>query len=385
MRKFRPVSRAWWILLSGLAMMLPARFSFAFPEMVRHNYVNCTACHVSPSGGGVLTAYGRSMAKEVLSTWGYEGEEGPGHGLIKQTPEWLILGGDVRWVQTYLDTPAVREGDAFWMQSDLELGVQNKKWIAVGTIGAEGGPDSYSERGEFISRRHYLNYRPTEQISLRAGRFTPQFGINQANHTLVTRGGLPPAGLSGLGFMPGTETYNMEAAWIGDQFDVFATGIMGRPDDPNVRANKGAALSTSYALFDKHKIGASYWRTQTDTQRREMYGAWGILGFTHHFFILAEIDYLGTRNRQSDAFRQQYVSYLRVNYEWRQGVHAYIFNQNTDLMRTGDLPHAESIGLGIQLFPRPHFEINAEFQHVGNTNSFAGVSDAGMLLLHYYL
>ena len=39
----------------------------AFPEMIRHGYINCNACHVSPAGGGLLTAYGRTISKELLS------------------------------------------------------------------------------------------------------------------------------------------------------------------------------------------------------------------------------------------------------------------------------------------------------------------------------
>ena len=39
----------------------------AFPEMVRYGYVNCTSCHVSLSGGGLLTDYGREIAREKLA------------------------------------------------------------------------------------------------------------------------------------------------------------------------------------------------------------------------------------------------------------------------------------------------------------------------------
>ena len=38
--------------------------AWAYPEMVRHNYPNCTSCHVSPSGGGVLTLVAKEQACE---------------------------------------------------------------------------------------------------------------------------------------------------------------------------------------------------------------------------------------------------------------------------------------------------------------------------------
>ena len=63
-----------WFVLSIGVWFIESRPSHAFPEMVRHGYANCITCHISPDGGGVLTAYGRSLSREVLSTWGAEGE-----------------------------------------------------------------------------------------------------------------------------------------------------------------------------------------------------------------------------------------------------------------------------------------------------------------------
>src|SRR5690242_17806457 len=79
--------------------------SLCFPEMVRHGYNNCITCHVSPSGGGVLNHYGRSLSLEVMSFSGSEGEEQL-LGFVK-TPYWLNVGGDVRSVQYYTNTPTV--------------------------------------------------------------------------------------------------------------------------------------------------------------------------------------------------------------------------------------------------------------------------------------
>ena len=54
--------------------VLTMNFANAFPEMVRHGYTNCTACHVAANGGGILTPYGSTLSEEVLSTWHFEGE-----------------------------------------------------------------------------------------------------------------------------------------------------------------------------------------------------------------------------------------------------------------------------------------------------------------------
>jgi len=42
----------------------------AEPTFLSKQYPRCTACHYSPSGGGLLTPYGRSLSREELSTFG---------------------------------------------------------------------------------------------------------------------------------------------------------------------------------------------------------------------------------------------------------------------------------------------------------------------------
>src|SRR5579872_5347575 len=97
-----------------------AQSAFAFPELVRHGYVNCTSCHVSPSGGGALTEYGRQLSADVLSMSSYEGEGGFLHGAAK-LPEWLAVGGDVRAIQIYRSTPQATQWRFLFMQADYEL------------------------------------------------------------------------------------------------------------------------------------------------------------------------------------------------------------------------------------------------------------------------
>src|SRR5262245_57728076 len=75
----------------------------ACPDMIRHGYVNCATCHVSPTGGGTLSEYGRALSLEALSTWGNEGESDFLYGVVKP-PSWLLLGGDFRMLQVYEDT-----------------------------------------------------------------------------------------------------------------------------------------------------------------------------------------------------------------------------------------------------------------------------------------
>ncbi len=49
-----------------LALTLPLR-AHAYPWMIRHHYTNCGSCHVDPSGGGILTTYGRAQSELLLA------------------------------------------------------------------------------------------------------------------------------------------------------------------------------------------------------------------------------------------------------------------------------------------------------------------------------
>ena len=155
--------------LLGLLLILTSPLAYGFPEMVRHDYVNCTTCHVAQNGGGILTEYGRALSLEVLTTWGKEGEEQFLYGVVKP-PKWLNLGGDIRAVQTYINNAFIERGDFITMQMDLEAAITFTEQLRfVGTIGKKYIPTGNPSFGDYlISRRHFLSYQHNDQISLRA-------------------------------------------------------------------------------------------------------------------------------------------------------------------------------------------------------------------------
>ncbi|MCB0414307.1 MAG: hypothetical protein KDD50_08245 [Bdellovibrionales bacterium] len=357
-------------------IVLSALFSTqanAFPEMVRHGYVNCISCHVSPSGGGVLTPYGKALSNEILSTWSFGGE--PKYDPNKKIR--LDVGGELRAVQTYIDNPQVREGRFILMQADVELALNYlKRLYVVSSIGLDGKEITDNKSYKGISRRHYINYRPTEELSFRAGRFFPAFGINSPNHTLVTR--------RGLGWDQGEESYNLEGAWLGEKYDVFLTGIFGRPDKTELDKEKGISLSSSYSLFDKYKIGMSYYHGSNDQLSRNLFGLFGILGFTEKFFILSEIDYQSKDNKLTSTKQSGFVGYNRINYEVIQGLHLYLPYQISHLDSDNSQTKADSYGVGIQFFPIKHAELNLEYLKQRIMSVADRYDDFAYLMLHGY-
>ena len=105
------------------------------------------------------------------------------------------------------------------------------------------GFPSIARKDQFISRRHYLGYRVTESLIVRAGRFLVNYGLNTGNHVLFVR--------RGLGFDQGTETYNLETYFESESFDGSLTILGGRPDDyKRYDGEKGLAFSGGIPFFE---------------------------------------------------------------------------------------------------------------------------------------
>ena len=64
----------------------------AEPMFLSKQYPRCTACHYSPSGGGLLTSYGRSLSREEISTFGRRGAAGASSTEASRSEESFLFG-----------------------------------------------------------------------------------------------------------------------------------------------------------------------------------------------------------------------------------------------------------------------------------------------------
>jgi len=353
--------------------------AWAFPELVKHGYVNCSSCHVSPSGGGILSPYGRELSKEVLSTWGKDGEQAFVYNLVKP-PEWLLGGGDVRAIQTYKDTATRTSGQLFLMQADLELAANYKQFTFDGTLGYNYfTPPNPSLSDYVISRRYYVNYKLTETLSFRAGKFLYDFGINTPDHFIVVRRGLQ---INDEGF----ETFNLEGAYIGENYNLFITGILGRPDSLSLQREKGISISPSMSLGGTYKVGLDYLYGSNDLQNRNVFGPFWILGFSPQIAFLSEIDFqmLNNNTASNGATQTGFASYNKFDYEFTQGFHGYLSQEFVRYDFSDPTTIGKANGIGFQFFPRPHFEFDITYElrtDPGSTLSY----DYAYFIFHYYL
>lgn len=326
-----------------------------------------------------MTPYGRSLSREVLSTWGKEEETAFAY-QFKEPPEWLVPGGDVRSVYIYRKNPRLEEGRWILMQADLEAyaNIQDK-WYIGGTLGFEREKRGavYAERGVF--RRHYVNYRPTDTLSLRAGKFQHGFGINLPDHIIVTK--------RGLGWDQDMETYNLEAAYLGENWNHYVTGIFGRIDDSTLVRDKGFAWTTSYAFLERFKVGFSYFYGSRQGTRRHVFGPWAIIGFTNRFYLLTETDFESKDPRRAarNATKTRgIVTYNRLGYEIFQGFHVFFAEELSFLSLQNSATRAWGHTLGAQWFPRPHLDVQIAWQKALTAQFRGRYTDFAWAQFHFY-
>src|SRR5436190_24391958 len=78
---------------SVLLLLVMARRGDAYPQFQLMQEASCSACHLSPAGGGLLNDYGRDEAGSTISRGG-DGRLLHGAWI---PPEWFAVGGDFRF------------------------------------------------------------------------------------------------------------------------------------------------------------------------------------------------------------------------------------------------------------------------------------------------
>lgn len=360
-----------------LILILFSPNAWSYPELSRHGYVNCTTCHLSPSGGGILTPYGRELSKEVLSTWAKEGEQNFAFGTIS-TDERVLLSGYFRGLQVFREDKRRKSARFIFMQADLEAGFNAEKWALVASIGRQEIRSNNESNGHLFSRRHYVIFRPTDELNFRVGKFLRNYGLNDPNHNLYVR--------KELGFGFDTETYNLEASYLGETFSSSLTYLNGDLlKEPYTQLrDKGAAFNTSYNFLDSQKIGLSTYLGSNNNYKRWIFGPWWILSVGKKLFLLSEWDYQRLVNSESTQKQLGYVTSHKLGYEIHKGIIPFISFDRKALNHDDLTSQQNAYGVGLQAFPRPHIELIASWQRETIPYS-KQESNLIWFLIHYYL
>lgn len=369
-----------WVLkfiLFNIFLIVSLR-SFGYVENVTHGYMNCMACHVSPSGGGLLNDYGRSLSHELMSTWSWENSEKPLFGAATNT-DWFRMGGDYRIIQSYFENSQVKQGKQFEMQKNIELGFTFSNLSIVGTLGTQEGPSGLPNKGNFLSERHYLLWNLNDEMKLRLGKFRLSFGLNDPNHTRLTK--------QPLGFGPNSESYILEFSKFTEFDEIFVSADLGRLDLPRDKT-KEKSISVNYAKYfsENSKIGTSILLAENELLRRGLVGIYGISGFYERFVIKGEIDYQQSFASSQPAERIDLISSsASLGYQSTKGLLPYVLAEHLQTELNDSKSQQSIAGFGIQWLPIPHLEIQAEIKKQNDKGQPISQSDSGWIIFHFYL
>lgn len=296
--RMRYIEWLFWLGLPFLVLlMLWGNRALALPELSRKGYVSCATCHYSPSGSGLLTAYGSVQADELLAAY-----------PLRRPPNesGVSLGAQLRVLQIQTETEKVFRRQFVLMQSDIEASFTHKSLTLVGALGAN--------HSDPFSRRHYALTKISESVSIRAGKFLPLFGLGLPDHNLEIR----------RGFGPEQERYAAEASFA------YSGG------STVVSAFNGGGILRQAVQFDNFQLGASLFvRSGWEG------GPFVILWPTDWLFFMGEGVLSNDRSR----------AYWRLNFELSRGIILYLANERGKNSFSG---------VGIQLFPVSGVELRGE-------------------------
>lgn len=387
-------------LVLGLVTTVSGR-ALAYGSLIRHGYRQCTPCHQDPSGAGVLSAYGRAMADEVVRTR-YPGERehggdvAPSAGFLWgafEPPAALLLQADVRYLRLEQKVETVpRLSRNVLMQADFGAGLELDAVAASASIGyADEGAvaAALTSRDEHnvVSRYHWLGYWLLEHsLLLRAGRMNLPFGVRVIEHTLWARSATRTS-------INDDQQYGLAAAYTDDRVRAELMAVLGNFQlHPDVYRERGYSGYGEYHASDKLSLGASSLLTyraldpltlrKTWRQAHGVFARWGTP--FEPLVLLAELDYVSESPRYLPR-RRGLVGLLQADLELLRGIH---------VIATGELkniggrnaPLSWGSWLSLAWFVLPHVDVRLDsiYQRIGTPTDSVGAATL-LLQAHAYL
>lgn len=393
----------WFRVFLALQLCLAAMFfsnrADAYAWMIRHDYASCAQCHADPSGGSLLTPYGRAQSEILLRTYyggGNPEDRDPGttgdflFGAVN-LPDPLLMQVDARSLM--LHTRSGGNGDTRFvhMQADFISQVTVGRFRANSSVGYlyKGGNAAWvlgqNLEHHLVSRHHWVGFDLGEdkQFLLRVGRMNLPFGVRSIEHTMWVRKETSTDVNTG-------QQHGVALAWNADKIRAEAMLIGGNFQlSPDAARSRGYAAYFEYAPIAKLAVGVNSMITHAEQDLllstptfRQGHGPF--VRYTPHkkLVISGEFDYL-VESPKRKAVQTGFAGMAQLDFEPIQGVHVIgalevknprIARDSTDFGAWG----------GAAWFFAPHADLRVDA--IWRTDSAAN-SDSLALLgqLHFFL
>ncbi|RPI52080.1 MAG: hypothetical protein EHM55_17380 [Acidobacteria bacterium] len=362
--------RVFVVVLVVCGFMMSGRAASAEPMFLSKGETRCTTCHYSPTGGGLLTPYGRLQSRQELSTtdgdseqflWGAFGDAlGP-----------VDLGIDARPTHLRVSFPGGTSSRYLLMNADVLAAVQGGGWTFYGQVGRR--PEVVG--GDIYSYEYWGGKQLTSEWAVRGGRFFPAYGIRFADHTSFNR--------VTLGFDKYDQVFGAEISHTTQNRLIQISAGPGRAESVLNEPGKNPFTTTGRVQFDLNRrnvlVGSGMFRSES--AREVSNGAAGVAyGFSpaSRVTVWTEVD---ARFRdETDGESVVFVNETSV--EAIRGVWLKFSPQ----VRTeaGAVPGFVRYKLEANILPRTHWNVDiAYYRDQNRRNKF--VTHTLMSQLHLYL
>jgi len=346
------VKRGATLVLAAIGVVGGAGGAVAEPLFLwRH--ARCTTCHFSPTGGGLLTPYGRSLSREELATFGMSGgSQQPGReheflfGLLGDSLGPVSVGIGLRPAHLEADSAGLGSTRNFLMNADITAAFRHGNWTLYGELGRQPrGGDA-----RIASFEHWAAYKTEAGFGVRAGRFIPAYGIRLADHTAFTR--------ALLGLDNADQVYGLELSFTGDRHLLQVSVGPGHADSFFDDDGRRAFTATARWQVDLRPrtvlVASGLFRDASDLDPRS--GAAGLaLGIapTSRLSLWTQGD---ARFREGTSGERAYTLLAEAAFEAYRGVWLRLSPQ----LRTefGDASAGVfRLAVGLNLLPRTHCNV----------------------------
>ena len=209
------------ILIFGILYFL-SEDTFSYPRFSAYSGDKCTDCHVSPTGGLMRNFYGINYAKENLQ-WKFLDKYSNKVNFDPKLNKTISIGGDLRIANVNVPDSVKKTLSSFLpMQGDFYVNVNVSDFVSIFVSQGVDLP-TLNTKPEFYGMISKL----PANLYFKAGRFTPNYGINIPEHRAYQRFdflGTPYSADAGfeLGMTPGPLTFNV-GIFNGVNTDFFDT------------------------------------------------------------------------------------------------------------------------------------------------------------------
>jgi hypothetical protein len=251
----------------------------AYPNMIRLGYPNCTACHVSPQGGGVLNRYGKGIdyAQTIRADEPHDAE------LASGTTARLLW--DIRASMGVDGAPkaATQYGLSTSMRAAIGLSATQQVVYAFAVRSPSLSTTRSMGAASLGMSRLYYTFQPKEGLSLVVGRDDLPSGLGLPGANSFYRSVNNPS-------VSSTPT-QVKLFWWNKRWQVatYGYGPSGIESQPQFEA-RGAGGLVGLNLSDRAVVGVTTRVSMSDAFDRKNAGLFARVGLTEHVGFLIEHD-----------------------------------------------------------------------------------------------